>query len=452
MDSPRWILHADMDAFYASVEQRDHPELRGRPVIVGAESARGVVAAASYEARRFGVRSAMPAFRARQLCPDGVFVSSHMSHYAAVSAEVQAIFERFTPLVEPLSLDEAFLDVSGSAHLFGGVESLARQLRQAVYEQTELPISVGVAPVKLVAKIACNLAKPDGLKIVLPEQVRAVLDPLPVGELWGVGPVLQRRLAALGIQTIGDLAEYDTRALCSALGPRAGELRALARGEDERPVVADRAPKSYGEENTFDADVSDARRIAEVIAAHSDAVARRVRRDGMRGRTVTLKVKLGRAAPRASSTDEPRYPLLTRSKTLSDAVDDAEVMRRVALELWQAAAVREPIRLLGVSLSGLVAAGASGAEPQQLELFHEPARRPELGAALDAIVERFGEGSIRRAVETPDKITHTRQRKRGVAVEDAATESESRTRSQPPARPGTRAEPASTRSERPRRS
>jgi DNA polymerase-4 len=411
----RWILHADMDAFYASVEQRDHPELRGRPVIVGAESARGVVAAASYEARRFGVRSAMPAFRARQLCPDGVFVSSHMAHYVAVSAEVQAVFERFTPLVEPLSLDEAFLDVTGSVHLFGGIEPLARELRRAVYEQTELPISVGVAPVKLVAKIACNLAKPNGLKIVPPEQVRAVLEPLPVGELWGVGPVLQRRLAALGVQTIGDLAAYDTRALCSALGPRAGELQSLARAEDERPVIADRAPKSYGEENTFESDVSSERRIADVIAAHCDAVARRVRRDGYRGRTITLKVKLGRALPRAASSDEPRYPLLTRSKTLSDATDDADAMRRVALELWRAAGVREPIRLLGVALSGLAPASAGAGQPEQLELFREPARRPELGAALDAIVERFGEGSIRRAVEVPDKITHTRQRKRGLA-------------------------------------
>jgi DNA polymerase-4 len=443
----RWILHADMDAFYASVEQRDHPELRGRPVIVGAESARGVVAAASYEARRFGVRSAMPAFRARQLCPDGVFVSSHMGHYAAVSAEVQAVFERFTPLVEPLSLDEAFLDVSGSVHLFGGIESLAQQLRRAVYEQTELPISVGVAPVKLVAKIACNLAKPNGLKIVPPEAVRSVLDPLPVAELWGVGPVLHKRLAALGVQTIGDLAAYDAGALCSALGPRAGELQTLARGEDERPVVADRAPKSYGEENTFDADVSDARRIMDVIAAHCDAVARRVRKDGFRGRTISLKIKLGKARPRAAAGDEPRYPLLTRSKTVGEAIDDAEPMRRVAIELWQAAKVREPIRLLGVSLSGLVAASAAG-QPEQLELFQAPPERPLLGAALDAIVERFGEGAIRRAVEAPHKITHTRQRKRGVDV----SESESRTRSRPPEQPGTPEGPASTSTERSRRS
>jgi DNA polymerase-4 len=444
--SQRWILHADMDAFYASVEQRDHPELRGRPVIVGAGSPRGVVAAASYEARRFGVRSAMPGFRARQLCPDAVFVSSHMSHYAAVSAEVQAIFERFTPLVEPLSLDEAFLDISGSIHLFGGVEALAKALRRSVFEETELPVSVGVGPAKLIAKIACNLAKPNGLKIVAAGEVRRVLDPLPVEHLWGVGPVLQRRLAALGIQTLADLADYDQRSLCSALGPRAGELQALARGEDERPVVADRAPKSYGEENTFETDVSSERRIAEVIAAHADAVMRRVRRDRYRGRTITLKIKLARALPREPG-QEPHYPLLTRSKTLSEPTDDAEQMRRVALELWHAALVREPIRLLGLSLSGLAHEGASDAEPAQLELFREATGRPPLGAALDAIVERFGEGAIRRAVETPDKITHTRQRKRGLIRAP-----ESRTKSPPPAPRGKSTAPASTSANRTKRS
>jgi DNA polymerase-4 len=260
--------------------------------------------------------------------------------------------------------------------------------------------------------------------------------------------VLERRLAALGIQSVADLAGYDTRALSSALGPRAGELAALARGEDERPVVADREPKSYGEENTFESDVSSERRIAEVIAAHADAVARRLRRDGYRGRTVTLKIKLGRARPRQAPGDEPRYPLLTRSKTLSEPTDDAEQMRRVALELWRTALVHEPIRLLGVSLSGLARDRQSG-DAVQLELFRattEP-QRPALGAALDAIVERFGEGSIRRAVEAPDKITHTRQKKRGVA-----TESESRTRSRPPEPPGTPAAPASTSPDQSRRS
>ena len=420
----RWILHADLDAFYASVEQRDHPELRGKPVIVGAASARGVVAAASYEARRYGVRSAMPGFRARLLCPDAVFVSSDMGHYVAVSAEVQAIFEQFTPLVEPLSLDEAFLDVTGSVRLFGGVEALAIELRRRVRAETDLPISVGVGPTKLVAKLACELAKPDGLVIVPSERVRETLDPLPVERLWGVGPVLERRLSTLGVRTIGDLAVYDTRALAAALGPRALELGAFARGEDPRPVVADRAPKSYSEENTFEHDVSSARRVEEVLAAHADAVTRRVRRDGYRGRTVTLKIKLARALPRRSSGEEPRYPVLSRSKTLSSPTDDAERLRRVAIELWRAAQVREPVRLLGVGLSGLEALQGAG-RGEQLSLFAAASRaeRPPLGAALDAIAERFGDGAVRRAIEAPPKITHTRQRKRGTlsAVAPKAT-------------------------------
>jgi DNA polymerase-4 len=236
----RWVLHADMDAFYASIEQRDHPELRGRPVIVGAQSARGVVAAASYEARKFGVRSAMPGFEARRRCPDGVFLPSNMEHYAAVSAEVHAVFERFTPDIEPLALDEAFLDVTGSVHLFGGPEKLAMSLKRAVFDATELTVSVGVAPNKLVAKIACTLGKPDGLVVVEPAGVRELLDPLPIRRLFGVGPVLGKRLDELGVTTFRELASYDERSLVRAIGARAVGLQALARGEDERPVEAGR--------------------------------------------------------------------------------------------------------------------------------------------------------------------------------------------------------------------
>ena len=202
----RWILHADMDAFYASIEQRDDPRLRGRPVIVGAVSGRGVVAAASYEARRFGVRSAMPGFRAHELCPGGVFLPSNMAKYAAASAQVQELFRGFTPLVEPLALDEAFLDITGSAHLFGGPLALARELKRRVREATELNVSVGVAPNKLVAKIACSLGKPDGLRVIDAASVRAALDPLPIGWLWGVGPVLEQRLVQAGIRTFAELA------------------------------------------------------------------------------------------------------------------------------------------------------------------------------------------------------------------------------------------------------
>ena len=401
-----------MDAFYASIEQRDDPALRGRPVIVGAVSGRGVVAAASYEARRFGVRSAMPGFRARELCPEGIFLPSDMAKYAAVSEQIQAVFVEFTPLVEPLALDEAFLDVSGSAHLFGGARSVGVELKRRVREVTDLTVSVGIAPNKLVAKIACSLGKPDGLRVVEPEGVRALMDPLPVAWLWGVGPVLQERLIGAGIGTLAQLASHDLGPLERIVGARAAELAALARGEDERPVEADRAPKSYGEESTFERDVDARQVIEDALRAHADAVARRVRHDGHRGRTVTLKIKLGRATPGRASARGPRYPLLSRSRTLPLPTDDGDVIGRVAVELFQDAGVHEPVRLLGVSLSGLELSGV-GPAPRQLSLFDAPPARDPLGPALDAITQRFGVGAIRRAVAAPGKVTHGRGIKRG---------------------------------------
>jgi DNA polymerase-4 len=408
----RWVLHADMDAFYASIEQRDHPELRGKPVIVGASSARGVVAAASYEARKFGVRSAMPGFEARRRCPDGVFLPSNIEHYAAVSAEVHAVFERFTPEIEPLALDEAFLDVTGSVGLFGGPRELAVALKRAVVQATELTVSVGVAPNKLVAKIACTLGKPDGLVLVEPGGVRALVDPLPIRRLFGVGPVLAQRLETLGITTFRELGAYDEGALVRALGPRAPALQALARGDDDRPVESQREPKSYGEENTFEQDVSERDTVTGALTAHAEAVARRLRRDGYRGRTVTVKMKLGRArgtriARFAGETTEPFYPIVSRSKTLGRSTDDGAVIRRTAIALWDAASIGEPVRLLGVSLSNL-----EGGRSEQLDLFARP-KPDRLGPALDAITERFGKNAISRAVDAPAKVTPGRARKRG---------------------------------------
>lgn len=411
-----------MDAFYASVEQRDDPTLRGRPVIVGASSPRGVVAAASYEARRFGVRSAMPGFRARQLCPEGVFLPCNMQHYAAVSQQLQALFRDFTPQVEALALDEAFLDVSGSVQLFGGIRALAEELKRRVYAATELRVSVGAAPSKLVAKIACNLDKPDGLRIVPESSLREVLEPLEIGLLWGVGPVLERTLRSAGIQTLGALASCDPAVLEALLGRRAAELQALARGQDTREVEADRAPKSIGEENTFESDVHSQARVLEVLRVHADAVARRLRRAGYRGRTISLKVKLAQADPARASARGPHYPLLTRSKTLPEGTDDAEQILSVARALWQAAALSVPIRLLGVSVSALDA--AAGLEPEQLGLFDpraagtgasvsSSAAARRLGPTLDAITKRFGAAAIGRAVDAVGKITHGRGIKRG---------------------------------------
>jgi len=407
----RWILHADLDAFYASVEQRDHPELRGRPVVVGGQSGRGVVAAASYEARAFGIRSAMPGFRARELCPHAVFLPPNMAHYAAVSAEVHSIFERFTPEIEPLALDEAFLDVTGSLRLFADPLALASALKRAVLEATELRISVGVGPNKLVAKIACTQGKPDGLRIVPPEAVREFLAPLPVRRLPGVGPVLGERLHELGIHTCGELARAEPSVLARVAGNRASGLVALARGEDERPVVPNRIPKSYGEENTFEHDVIDRDRVTAALTAHAEAVARRLRRDDYRGSTITLKAKLARArgtriARGPGGGREPFYPLVSRSRTLSTPTNDGQRIRDVAVALWDEAALGEPVRLLGVSVSKLEK--GSG---RQLELF--PSARDRLGSTLDAITERFGRGAIGRAVDAPRKITPGRTHKRG---------------------------------------
>lgn len=412
MSGSRFILHADMDAFYASIEQRDDPELRGRPVIVGAAAARGVVAAASYEARVYGVRSAMPGFRARELCPHGVFLPSNMSKYAAVSDQVHEVFAEFSPDIEPIALDEAFLDVTGSVGLFGGALELGHRLKAAVRRAVDLPISVGIGPAKMVAKLACTMSKPDGFLFVPDEAVTWFLHPLPVRRIWGVGPVLEETLLALGIRTIGDLASRDPEKLARTLGDRAHGLVRLASGVDDRDVESDMIPKSYGEENTFERDVSDRETVTAALTSHAEAVARRLRHDGFEGRTVTLKMKLGHARGyRKSRVDagarEPLYPVLTRARTLPNATADGKIIRDVAVALWDSAKLEEPVRLLGVSVRNLERAA------EQLDLFQDRKTQDKLGPALDAITRRFGRDAIRRAVDDPEKATASGRRKRG---------------------------------------
>ncbi len=416
MPFPRIILHADMDAFYASVEQRDQPELRGRPVIVGGTGPRGVVSAASYEARRFGVHSAMPGFEARRLCPDGVFLSGDMRKYAAVSRQVFALFARFSPLVEPISLDEAFLDLSGTERLLGTPRVAGEALRRLVRDELELAVSVGIAPTKMVAKIASDEAKPDGLCEVLPEQVRDFLDPLPVGRLWGVGAVAEARLHAAGIRTIGALARGDAESLRKVVGESLGaHAFALARGLDARDVVPDRDAVSYSEENTFDRDVADRARIGAVVLGHAESVARRLRRDGLAARTVTLKVKLGaRRAPGARG-----YPILTRRTTFAEPTDDGVALGREARRLLE----RMPpdaIRLVGVAATNLVDVAAS-----QLGLFEAPRERQrsvKLNRALDEITQRFGARAVVRAgQEEATRAGLSLQRKRGEADDEPAS-------------------------------
>lgn len=398
------ILHADMDAFYAAVEQRDRPELRGRPVIVGGASGRGVVAAASYEARPFGVRSAMPTVQARALCPEAVIVPGDMAKYRRVSAQIRAVFESVSPLVEPLSLDEAFIDVTASVRLLGPPLAIGRLVKERVRAATALAVSVGIGPGKMVAKIASDLSKPDGLLAVEPDEVREFLRPLPAGRLWGVGPVTEAALRGAGIVTIGDLAGADAAVLRRHVGAACEALQQLATGEDVRVVEADRDAKSYGEESTFAGDVRDDRTVREAIIAHGEAVARRLRRDGVRARTVVVKIKL------AERLGAGKYRLLTRQAPLAAPTDDGAALTAVALALWDRHRPRRAVRLIGVTATGIEGAG----EPQ-LVLFDDPRRaaRARLNAALDRIVARFGEDSIGRAVAKPEKAAPTLQIKRG---------------------------------------
>ncbi|MEE9608975.1 MAG: DNA polymerase IV [Myxococcota bacterium] len=405
---PRSVLHADMDAFYASIEQRDRPELRGVPVIVGGTSDRGVVSAASYEARRFGVHSAMPTAEARRLCPDGIFVRGSMRRYARESKRIFAVFRRFTPLVEGLSLDEAFLDLSGTERLLGRPREVGRRLREAVRAETGLAVSVGIAPVKMVAKIASDAAKPDGLLEVPADRVREFLAPLPAGRIWGVGPVARMRLEAAGLRTIGDLARADPRRLEASLGAWGVQIARLARGEDLREVDPYRDPVSYSEENTFASDASDRGVLESTILVHAEAVARRLRAGELRARTVVLKLKLARRRSRG-----PRgYPLLTRRTTLAEATDDGEAIARAARRLLARAGLREPVRLLGVGVTNL-----SATQRAQLGLFEAPepvARRGRLNRALDEIHERFGDGAIvRGGLEPAERAGLSLQIKRG---------------------------------------
>ena len=388
MPHPRTILHADLDAFYASVEQRDRPELRGKPVVVGGASGRGVVTAASYEARVFGIHSAMPGFEARRRCPHAIFVAGDMAKYRRESRRVFAIFRRWSPLVEGLSLDEAFLDLTGTGRLLGDAVSVAERLRAEVRGTTGLTLSVGIAPVKMVAKIASDLAKPDGLRLVAPGEVQAFLAPLAVGRIWGVGAVGRARLDALGIATIGELATTPDDRLRKALGSFGVALARLARGEDQREVEPYREAKSYGEENTFERDVATRGALEGPIRAHAEAVARRLRRDRVCGHGVTVKLKLAR--PLGGG----RYPLLTRSLQLQRPTDDGTAIARAALRLLARVEPWEPIRLIGVAVTHLEPSDESqlaltlGGETEQ--------RRSRLNAAVDAIHARFGDEKLRR--------------------------------------------------------
>jgi DNA polymerase-4 len=399
------ILHVDMDAFFVSVELLDRPELRGRPVIVGGAGDRGVVAAASYEARSFGVFSAMPSVRARRLCPHAVFLQGRHHRYAEVSGRVMAVFRSFTPLVEPISLDEAFLDVRGARRLHGPAPSIAAQIRERVLDEEGLTCSVGVAPSKFVAKLASEAAKPRisasgplpglGVKVVEADEVLGFLHPLPVQALWGVGPATLQRLERLGIVTVGDLAAMAPGVLTSSLGSSAGShLYALANGIDDRAVVPDRQPKSIGHEETFAQDHHSHATLERELVRLSDSVAARLRAHGLAGRTITLKVRFR------------DFRTITRSTTIAGATDSANTIVTGAKRLLAELDPSPGVRLIGVSVSGLSEGGT-----RQLTLDDlDTGSWDDANEAVDAIRARFGSSAIGPAtLAEPDGLRVRRE-------------------------------------------
>jgi DNA polymerase IV len=407
MATPRSILHLDMDAFYVAVEVRRRPDLQGRPVVVGGGGPRGVVAAASYEARRFGIRSAMPGVRARRLCPHAVFLPGDHELYAAVSRDVHAILASVTPLIEPIALDEAFLDVTGAARRLGPAEGVAHALRDRIREELDLAASVGVAPSKLLAKLASEAAKPKagragvrpgrGVVVVAPGEELDFLHPHPVEALWGVGPATLEKLHALKVRSVGDLAALPLSVLVGTLGESHGRhLHELSQAVDERPVQPDRAPKSIGHEETFAIDRIGADECAPEVVRLADGTAARLRAAGLSARTITLKVRFA------------DFRTITRAHSLDRPVRTGPAIARAALALLDGVDLTGGVRLLGVSASGFTEPGAAG-EPEQLSLdallSGEAVPEPATGTswdtsweaaseAVDEVRRRFGAGAI----------------------------------------------------------
>jgi DNA polymerase-4 len=377
----RAILHVDMDAFYTSVEQRDNPALRGQPVIVGAgPQERGVVSAASYEARKFGVHSAMPSRTAYKLCPQGVFVRPRMEKYAEVSKQVMTILHSFTPLVQPLSIDEAFLDVTGSTAVFGDPITIAKRIKAAIHSQTLLTASVGVAPNKFLAKLASDLHKPDGLTVITEADKVQVLAPLPVSKIWGVGKVTEKQLHELGISTIGDLQRLPIAELRQRVGNTADHLHALAFGNDDREVETDTESQSISSEHTFDIDTADLDQIKRCLLEQCEEVGSRLRKEKLAARTVQLKLRYA------------DFTTLTRQRTLEQPTQDEMMLYEVAGQLLSAERIEgKRIRLIGVGGANLVPPEIQG------DLFSRgDEKRTRLAKAVDDLRSKLGPGAVKR--------------------------------------------------------
>jgi DNA polymerase-4 len=379
------ILHVDMDAFYAAVEQLDQPWLKGQSVIVGGSSRRGVVSAASYEARRFGVRSAMPMFQARRLCPQAVFIRPRMDRYAEVSRQVMSILREFSPLVEPVSIDEAFMDLSGTERLYGPPTALALALKEKISSTLQLTCSIGVAPNRFLAKIASDFNKPDGLTVIAPEQVHGFIERLPIEKVPGVGPKTQTRFADLGIRLLGDIRRFPLANLNSMFGAYGARLFDLARGIDPTPVTADSPSKSVSSECTLEEDTVDISALTRCLLEQAEEVAAALRREGVKARTVVLKIK------------HADFRLVTRRATFATATQASKELYEQALVLLRKYHLARKVRLIGLGATGLVPADA----PRQQELFAARGTSREEWEAVDKTVAtirgKFGDRVIRRA-------------------------------------------------------
>ena len=405
----RWIMHVDMDAFFASVEQLDHPEYKGHPVIVGGLSSRGVVATASYEARKFGVHSAMPISRAKKLCPHGIYVYPNMARYKEISQIIHKVMEEFTPIIEPLSLDEAFLDVTGITHKFTGPKALGRAIKDRVFEETGLIISAGLAPNKFLAKLASDLDKPDGLVVIPYGKECKSLANLPIKRIWGVGPSTERRLKDGGFSFIKDIQTLpDETALVPYVGNQARRVWELARGIDERPVETDRQIQSVGNEETYEYDVEDPAAIDLELHYFANRVAKRLRKYGLMGHTVSIKVRykdfktVSRQKRLDSSTDQERViydtSVLLWNKLMRDALsakqEEQEVMGATPSPKFDNSILEvpvKPIRLLGVTVSGL---STEGIVQDDLFSIEADEKDEKLSTVLDSLSSKFGEGAI----------------------------------------------------------
>jgi DNA polymerase IV len=379
------IFHIDMDAFFASVEQRDHPELQGRCVIVGGDRNRGVVCAASYEARKFGVRSAMPIFQARRICPDAVYLPPRISHYRAVSRKIMDILQSFSPLVEPVSIDEAFLDAGGCRRCFGPEEEMARRLKAAIRAQLGLTCSVGGAPTKFLAKIASDMDKPDGLYLIYPDQTEALIATLPIAKVPGVGTKMGERLGRLGIETLGDVRRYGPETLARRLGKFGHWLLDLAHGIDDSPVCPHGPAKSVSSETTLSEDTRDVEVLCRQMLLQAGDVARELRKKGVRAKTISIKLK------------HANFKVYTRQAGLRRSTQSAERIYAMARELLFSYPLSMDVRLVGVCATNLEDASV----PVQLEMFTDPqgdeGRWEKLAHTLDRIESKFGRGSVKKA-------------------------------------------------------